>query len=78
MVAVVSGEVLECELEQRSKEYAMRDSNPQPPDSKSDTLSIAPTALGNVHLETITQQAHPYPATHVYSETTRFTSTSKP
>lgn len=26
------------------KEYAMRDSNPQPPDSKSDTLSIAPTA----------------------------------
>ena len=27
-----------------SKEYAMRDSNPQPPDSKSDTLSIAPTA----------------------------------
>ena len=28
-----------------AKEYAMRDSNPQPPDSKSDTLSIAPTAL---------------------------------
>ena len=27
-----------------AKEYAMRDSNPQPPDSKSDTLSIAPTA----------------------------------
>lgn len=27
-----------------SKKYAMRDSNPQPPDSKSDTLSIAPTA----------------------------------
>ena len=27
------------------KNYAMRDSNPQPPDSKSDTLSIAPTAL---------------------------------
>ena len=29
---------------QKSKEYAVRDSNPQPPDSKSDTLSIAPTA----------------------------------
>ena len=29
---------------QQVKEYAMRDSNPQPPDSKSDTLSIAPTA----------------------------------
>ncbi|KAI9921871.1 hypothetical protein PsorP6_001608 [Peronosclerospora sorghi] len=29
----------------RNKVYATRDSNPQPPDSKSDTLSIAPAAL---------------------------------
>ena len=30
------------EVLNKKKEHAMRDSNPQPPDSKSDTLSIAP------------------------------------
>ena len=40
----VSGSVFGQECVCRSKQYATRDSNPQPPDSKSDTLSIAPAA----------------------------------
>ena len=40
----VCGVCVLCFGAKECKEYAMRDSNPQPPDSKSDTLSIAPTA----------------------------------
>ena len=33
-----------CEQAEQKKNHARRDSNPQPPDSKSDALSIAPRA----------------------------------
>ena len=73
----VSGCLCWCFL---CKEYAMRDSNPQPPDSKSDTLSIAPTAPQNeTLLDKQTQIQHKITEKHTtkpHTQTTNIKQTS--